>query len=93
MLLVHFVRDKFNRKLKGGVLFTIYLQTNGNFIMNAIRCILTKHVTFSQLSHNHNIRIWGYFLKNFKKLYLFIEELYARRYHWYMFEALSLLEY
>ena len=28
-----------------------------------------------------------------KTIHLFIEELYARLYHWYMFEALSLLVY
>ena len=32
-----------------------------------------------------------YFLKNFKKSHLFIEELYTRLYYWYMFKALSLL--
>ena len=28
---VYFVRNKFNLKLKGGVLFTIYLQTSEDF--------------------------------------------------------------
>ena len=51
------------------------------------------HVGFSQLSQNCYIRIWGYFFKNFKKFHLFIEELYPRLYHLYMFEALSLLVY
>ena len=32
-------------------------------------------------------------LKKFENIHLFIEELYARPYHWYMFEALSLLVY
>ena len=62
-------------------------------LVKTIRCYLTKHVGFSQLSQNHYIRIWGYFLKSFKTFVLFIEELYARLYHWYMFEALSLLVY
>ena len=31
---MHFVREKFDRKLKGGVLFTIYLQTSGDFSEN-----------------------------------------------------------
>ena len=31
---MHFVRDKFNWKLKDGVLFTIYLQTYGDFSEN-----------------------------------------------------------
>ena len=55
--------------------------------------IKQKHVGFSQLSQNHYITIWGYFLRNFKKIHLLIEELYTRLYHWYMFEALSLLVY
>ena len=58
--------------------------------MKTIRCNLKKHVEFSQ---NHHIRIRGYFLKNIKKFHLFVEELYARLYHWYMFEELSLLVY
>ena len=59
--------------------------------MKTIRCnFKQKHVRFSQLSQNHYIRILGYFLKKFKKFHLFIEELYARLYHWYMLEALSL---
>ena len=31
--------------------------------------------------------------KKIKKFHLFTEELYARQYHWYMFDALSLLVY
>ena len=61
--------------------------------MKTIRSNLTKHVGFSQLSQNHKISELGYFLKNFKKFHLFIKELYALLYHWYMFEALSLLVY
>ena len=34
MLLVHFVRDNSDWKLKGGVLFIIYLQTLGDFTEN-----------------------------------------------------------
>ena len=56
-------------------------------------CNLQKDVGFSQLSQNQYVRIWGYFLKNFKKYLLFIEELYAPLDHWYMFKALSLLVY
>ena len=52
-----------------------------------------KHVRFLQLSQNQYVRTWEYFLKNFKKFHLFIEEVYARLYQWYMFEALSLLVY
>ena len=48
---------------------------------------------FSQLSQNHYVRIWGYFLKKFKKFHLVFEELYACLYDWYMFEALSFLIY
>ena len=33
---------------------------------------------------NHYISICGYFLKNFKNFHRFIEELYARLYHWYV---------
>ena len=61
--------------------------------MKTIRCNYQKHVRFLQLSQNHYIRISGYFHKHFKKFHLFIEELYARLYHRYMFEALSLLVY
>ena len=62
--------------------------------MKTIRCNLTKHVGFSQLSQNHYISIWGYFLKNFKKFHRFIEELYARLYHWYVrsIEFVSILK-
>ena len=31
---MQFVRDNFDWKLKGGVLFTIYLQTQGDFSEN-----------------------------------------------------------
>ena len=48
---------------------------------------------FLHFPQNHYIRIWGYFLKEFKKFQLFIEELYTRLYHWYMFELLGLLVY
>ena len=46
--------------------------------MKTIRCSLKKHVGFSQLSQNHYIRIWVYFIKKFKKFHLFIEELIIR---------------
>ena len=52
--------------------------------MKTIRRNLTKHVGFLQLSQNHFISIWGYFLKILKKFHRFIEELYARLYHWYV---------
>ena len=49
--------------------------------MKTILCNLQKHVGLSHLSKIHYL----------KKFHLFIEELYARLYRWYMFEALSLL--
>ena len=61
--------------------------------MKTICCNLTKASRIFATFKNHYIRILGYFLKSFKKFHLFIEELYARLYHWYMFEALSLLVY
>ena len=59
--------------------------------MKTIRCNLKKQVGFSQLSQNHYVRIWGYFLKNFKKFHLFIEESTLVYITDIMFEALSLL--
>ena len=50
----------------------------------------------SDFRNFHSIIIQEYgdtFLKKFQKFRLFIEELYARIYNWYMFEALSLLVY
>ena len=52
--------------------------------MKTNRCNLIKTRRFSQLSQNHYISIWGYFLKIFKKFHRFIKELYARLYHWYV---------
>ena len=50
--------------------------------MKTIQCNLSKkHAGFSQLSQNHYISIWEYFLKNFKNFNRFIEELYARLCH------------
>ena len=55
--------------------------------MKTIRCNLTKayrvFTTFTEsLSKN-----MGILLKKFKKFHLFVEELYASLYHWYMLEA------
>ena len=36
--------------------------------MKTIRCNLIKHVGFSQLSHNHYVRLWGYFLKKIQEI-------------------------
>ena len=52
--------------------------------MKTIRCNYQKHVGFSQLLQNYSIRIWEYFLKNFKKFHMLSEELYARLYRWYI---------
>ena len=60
-------------------------------LVKTIRYNLTKSCWIFVFPQNHYIRIWGYFLKSLKKFRLFIEELYTRLYHWYMFEALSLL--
>ena len=49
-----------------------------NVFSSPLICILTL---------DYYIRIWGYCLKIFKKFQLLIEELYARLYHWYMFEV------
>ena len=61
--------------------------------MKTICCNFTKacriFATFTESLYKN----MGYFLKNFKKFHLFIEELYARLYHWYIFETLSLLVY
>ena len=61
--------------------------------MKTTRCNLTKSLSDFHNFHRIIIRILGYFLKNFKKFHMFIEELYARLYHWYMFTALGLLVY
>ena len=53
--------------------------------MNTTRCNLIKKIVgFSQFSQNPYISIWGYFFENLKKFHWFIEELYARRNHWYV---------
>ena len=54
---------------------------------------LTKTCRIFETFTESLYKLMGYFLKNFKKFHLFIEELYTRLYHWYMFEALSLLVY
>ena len=64
--------------------------------MKTIRCNLTKacriFATFTELLYK-NMRIWRYFFKKFKKFHLFIDELYARLFQWYIFEAEGLLVY
>ena len=47
------------------------------------------------MSDFHRIILWEHWDTSFKKkkFYLFIEELYARLYHCYIFEAFSLLVY
>ena len=63
--------------------------------MKTIRCNLTKacQIFTNSTEPLYYIRILGYFLKILKKFHLFIEELYACLYNWYMFEALNLLVY
>ena len=61
--------------------------------MKTIRCNLTKacrvFATFTELLYKN----MGILLKNFKKFHLFIDELYARLYQWFIFEAEGLLVY
>ena len=61
--------------------------------MKTIRCNLTKACRIFATFTEFYIKIWSYFLKNFKKFYLFIDDLYARLYQWYIFEAEGLLVY
>ena len=62
--------------------------------MKTIRCNLTKACQIFAFFTESLCKNMGiYSLQNFKKFHLFFEELYARLYHWYMFEAMSVLVY
>ena len=52
--------------------------------MKTIRCKLTKTCRIFANFTESFYSLWVYFLKFFKKFHRFIEELYARLYHWYV---------
>ena len=62
--------------------------------MKTIQSKKQKHIGLSQLSQNHFISIWGYFLENFKTFHRFIEEKFAHLYQWYVrnIEFVSILK-
>ena len=63
-------------------------------LVKTIRCNLTKACQiFATLTESLYKNMGILPKKKSKKIYLFIEELYALLYHWYMYEALSLLVY
>ena len=61
--------------------------------MKTSHYILTKACRIFETFTESSCKNMGILPKNFKKFLLFIEGLYTRLYHWYMFEALSLLVY
>ena len=61
--------------------------------MKTIRCNFTKACQNFAIFTESFYKNMGISLKILKKFHPFIEEIYARLYHWCMFEALSLLVY
>ena len=61
--------------------------------MKTIRCHFTKACRIFAIFTESLDKNMGILPKKIKEISLEIEELYARLYHWYMFEALSLLVY
>ena len=61
---MHFVRDELNCKLKGGILFTIYLQTLGDF-SETIHCTLAKTCRIFAIFTESFYKNMGIILKKF----------------------------
>ena len=59
--------------------------------MKTFCCNLTKACQILTTFTGSLYKYMGVLPKHIKKFHLFIKALYARLYHWYMFEALSLL--